>query len=48
MKSIDDPQSKGFPPCPPSGPFGEGMPVQFFPAYNPLLEEALAEARETR
>lgn len=26
----------------------EGMPVQFLPAYNPLLEEALAEARETR
>jgi len=25
----------------------EGMPVQFLPAYNPLLEEALAEARET-
>ena len=24
-----------------------GMPVQFLPAYNPLLEEALAEARET-
>lgn len=26
----------------------EGMPVQFLPAYNPLLEEALAEAREMR
>lgn len=26
----------------------EGMPVQFLPAYNPLLEEALREARETR
>lgn len=26
----------------------EGMPVQFLPAYNPLLEEALAAARETR
>ena len=26
----------------------EGMPVQFLPAYNPLLEEALAESRETR
>ncbi len=26
----------------------DGMPVQFLPAYNPLLEEALAEARETR
>jgi hypothetical protein len=25
----------------------EGVPVQFLPAYNPLLEEALAEARET-
>ena len=25
----------------------EGMPVQFLPAYNPLLEEALSEARET-
>jgi hypothetical protein len=25
----------------------EGMPVQFLPAYNPLLEEAMAEARET-
>jgi hypothetical protein len=25
----------------------EGMPVQFLPAYNPLLEEALGEARET-
>jgi hypothetical protein len=25
----------------------EGMPVQFLPAYNPLLEEALAEARDT-
>jgi hypothetical protein len=24
----------------------EGMPVQFLPAYNHLLEEALAEARE--
>ena len=23
-----------------------GMPVQFLPAYNPLLEEALTEARE--
>lgn len=25
----------------------EGVPVQFLPAYNPLIEEALAEARET-
>lgn len=25
----------------------EGIPVQFLPAYNPLLKEALAEARET-
>jgi hypothetical protein len=25
----------------------EGIPVQFLPAYNALLEEALAEARET-
>jgi hypothetical protein len=25
-----------------------GMPVQFLPAYNPLLEEALAEAREEK
>jgi hypothetical protein len=25
----------------------EGVPVQFLPAYNALLEEALAEARET-
>ncbi len=25
----------------------EGVPVQFLPAYNPLLEEALAEACET-
>jgi hypothetical protein len=25
----------------------EGMPVQFLPAYNLLLEESLAEARET-
>lgn len=25
----------------------EGVPVQFLPAYNPLLEEALAEAAET-
>lgn len=24
----------------------EGLPVQFLPAYNPLLEEALKEARE--
>jgi hypothetical protein len=24
----------------------EGVPVQFLPVYNPLLEEALAEARE--
>ena len=24
----------------------EGVPVQFLPAYNPLLEEALREARE--
>jgi hypothetical protein len=26
----------------------EGVPVQFLPAYNALLEEALAEAREIR
>ena len=26
----------------------EGVPVQFLPVYNALLEEALAEARETR
>jgi hypothetical protein len=26
----------------------EGIPVQFLPAHGPLLEEALAEARETR
>jgi hypothetical protein len=26
----------------------EGVPVQFLPAYNALLEEALAEAQETR
>jgi hypothetical protein len=26
----------------------EGVPVQFLPAYNALLEEALEEARETR
>ena len=26
----------------------EGVPVQFLPAYNALLEEALAEAREMR
>lgn len=26
----------------------EGMPVQFLPAYNPLLEDALQEARTTR
>jgi hypothetical protein len=26
----------------------EGMPVQFLPSYNPLVEEALTEARETR
>lgn len=26
----------------------EGIPVQFLPAYNPLVEEALAEAREVR
>jgi hypothetical protein len=26
----------------------EGVPVQFLPAYNPLVEEALAEARDTR
>ena len=26
----------------------EGVPVQFLPAYNALLDEALAEARETR
>lgn len=26
----------------------EGMPVQFLPAYNPLLEEALAKARDIR
>src|SRR6266481_1183112 len=25
----------------------EGVPVQFLPAYNPLVEEALHEARET-
>jgi hypothetical protein len=25
----------------------EGIPVQFLPAYNPLVEEALAEAQET-
>ena len=25
----------------------EGVPVQFLPAYNALLEEALAQARET-
>jgi hypothetical protein len=25
----------------------EGVPVQFLPAYNALLEEALREARET-
>jgi len=25
----------------------EGVPVQFLPAFNPLLREALAEARET-
>jgi hypothetical protein len=25
----------------------EGVPVQFLPAYNALLDEALAEARET-
>ena len=25
----------------------EGVPVQFLPAHNALLEEALAEARET-
>jgi hypothetical protein len=25
----------------------EGVPVQFLPAYNPLVEEALAEATET-
>jgi len=25
-----------------------GMPVQFLPAYNPLLEEALSEARDMR
>ena len=25
----------------------EGIPVQFLPVYNDLLEEALAEARET-
>ena len=25
----------------------EGVPVQFLPAYNSLIEEALAEARET-
>lgn len=24
----------------------EGVPVQFLPAYNPLIEEALAAARE--
>lgn len=26
----------------------EGVPVQFLPAYNPLVEEALLEAREIR
>ncbi len=26
----------------------EGVPVQFLPAYNKLLEEALREARETQ
>lgn len=26
----------------------EGVPVQFLPAYNALLEEALAEARDTQ
>lgn len=26
----------------------EGVPVQFLPAYNALVDEALAEARETR
>ena len=26
----------------------EGVPVQFLPAYNSLLEEALGEAQETR
>jgi hypothetical protein len=26
----------------------EGMPVQFLPAFNPLLKEALAESREMR
>jgi len=25
----------------------DGVPVQFLPVYNPLLEEALAEARDT-
>ena len=25
----------------------EGVPVQFLPAYNALVEEALAEARDT-
>ena len=25
----------------------EGVPVQFLPAYNPLIVEALTEARET-
>jgi len=25
----------------------EGVPVQFLPAYNPLVEEALREARDT-
>jgi hypothetical protein len=25
----------------------EGVPVQFLPAFNPLIEEALAEARDT-
>ena len=25
----------------------KGIPVQFLPDYNPLVEEALAEARET-
>ena len=24
----------------------EGIPVQFLPPYNPLIEEALAEARD--
>lgn len=26
----------------------EGMPVQFLPAYNPLIEEALAQALDTQ